>query len=115
MFLPTGFTASAFIWLASSYGVFAMFCWSAPPVMAVLGLKLTMFVGSLPYALYVASFFYMDNAFYYFTAVANGIGAGLMWPASVNKRQIDSVGARCIRLNGLHCTERSVRIETIFG
>ena len=53
--------------------------------MAVLGLKLTMFLGSLTYALYVTSFFYLTNWFYYLTAVVNGIGAGLLWPASVRK------------------------------
>ena len=51
--------------------------------MAVLGLKLTMFLGSLTYALYVTSFFHLTNWFYYLTAVVNGIGAGLLWPASV--------------------------------
>ena len=44
-----------------------------------------MFVGSLTYALYVSSFFYLTNWFYYTTAVVNGIGAGLLWPASVWK------------------------------
>ena len=44
-----------------------------------------MFVGSLTYALYVSSFFYLTNWFYYTTAVVNGIGAGLLWPASVCK------------------------------
>ena len=73
------------MWLATAYAVFAVFCWTAPSVMAILGLKLTMFLGSLTYALYVTSFFYMTNWFYYFTAVVNGIGAGLLWPASVKK------------------------------
>ena len=62
--------------------------------MAVLGLKLTMFLGSLTYALYVTSFFYLTNWFYYFTAVVNGIGAGLLWPASVRMRKIPLEGGR---------------------
>ena len=37
--IRAGFTASAFVWLATAYAVFAVFCWSAPAVMAVLGLK----------------------------------------------------------------------------
>jgi hypothetical protein len=79
----SGFTGSGFYSLSIIYATFTAFSWIAPSVMVVLGLKITMFVGAVIYALFVATFFQLNNGLLYSASALLGLGAALIWTAQV--------------------------------
>ncbi len=49
-----------------------------------MGVKGTLIAGSIWYATYVASYFYLHEALLYGTSAMLGVGAALLWTAQVN-------------------------------
>ncbi len=77
------FSGSGFYSLAIIYATLAAFAWFAPSAMVVLGNKLTMLSGAVTYAMFIASFFYLQNWLLYTASAVLGIGAALLWSAQV--------------------------------
>lgn len=75
------FSGDGYVSLCITYIVFAISNWLAPSMIALTGLKLGMFLGSLTYALYAASFIYPSNILFYAAAALIGLGAGPLWTA----------------------------------
>ena len=78
-----GFNGDGFISLAIIYAVSAVFNWLAPAFMVFFGLKITMIMGAVTYALFIASFFLLRDALLYSASALLGIGAALIWTAQV--------------------------------
>lgn len=77
-------TAAASLAIAWLYGCFAVFSLIAPVVNNTLGSRVTLFLGSLGYLLYVASLWAYPLTGPTFVVVAgavNGVGAALLWTA----------------------------------
>lgn len=75
------FTGDGYISLCVTYLVFAVSNWLAPSIIAFSGTKYGMFLGSITYALYSASFIYPTTLLFYAAAALIGFGAGPLWTA----------------------------------
>ena len=51
--------------------------------MALIGYKLSMIVGSITYAAFIATFFYLNDWLLYGGSALIGVGAALIWTAQV--------------------------------
>ena len=78
-----GFTGKGQTSLAIIYAVSAVFNWLAPSAMALMGLKITLIIGAITYALYIMTFFWLSNALLYSGSALIGVGAALIWTAQV--------------------------------
>ena len=58
----------------------------APTVIAFLGLKLALLCGSGTFAVYTASFYYLDDAMLYSASALLGVGNAVLWVAQVRKQ-----------------------------
>ncbi|XP_064622299.1 UNC93-like protein MFSD11 isoform X2 [Lineus longissimus] len=84
------FTGDGFISLATIYAVFAASNWGAPSVISVLGPKISMMVGGVPYLLLVASFLRPMTWALYTGSVLVGLGASVLWTAQGNFLTLNS-------------------------
>lgn len=75
------FSGDGYISLCITYLVFAISNWLAPSIIAFSGTKYGMFLGSITYVLYSASFIYPTTALFYAAAALIGFGAGPLWTA----------------------------------
>lgn len=75
------FTGDGYVSLCITYSVFAASNWLAPSVIALTGVKYGMFLGSLTYVAYSASFIQPTTSLFYLAAALIGLGAGLLWTA----------------------------------
>lgn len=74
-----GYTSLAIIYtFSAAFNVFAS------PVIAFVGAKWTMVLGSLTYIGFVASFFYLNEILLYSSSALLGIGAAMLWPSQVS-------------------------------
>ncbi|CAJ0567704.1 unnamed protein product, partial [Mesorhabditis spiculigera] len=53
----------------------------APPIVHVIGLRISLFLGGFMYAVYMSAFFHLTEWYLYGGAIADGLVAGLMWTA----------------------------------
>lgn len=77
-------TAAASLAIAYLYGCFAVFSLIAPIVNNTLGSRVTLFLGTLGYLLYVASLWaypLTGPTFVVVSGAVNGVGAALLWTA----------------------------------
>ncbi|XP_065214228.1 UNC93-like protein MFSD11 [Planococcus citri] len=75
------YDGDAFYALAIVYVVFAVFNLVVPPIISVLGTRISMVIGSIGYALYIISFFITNGWTIYVASVVLGIGAATIWTA----------------------------------
>ncbi|XP_072532502.1 UNC93-like protein MFSD11 [Salminus brasiliensis] len=75
------FTGSGYHSLGIIYGIFSFANLLAPPVVTVIGPRVTMFFSGILYSGYVAVFIRPSTWSFYFTSVLIGIGAALLWTA----------------------------------
>jgi len=78
-----GFTGSGFVSLATLYASFALCNWAAPSIVAVAGPRITMFLGSLLYALFIGQFWQPNTIILYLCSAILGLGAAILWTAQV--------------------------------
>jgi len=88
---PT-FNGNGFISLAVIYIVFSVFNWFAPPVVALIGPKWSMFIGGIGYFLFIISFLKPMNWSLYLGSVVVGLAAPIIWTAQGNFLTINSPG-----------------------
>ncbi|XP_065217457.1 UNC93-like protein MFSD11 [Planococcus citri] len=75
------YIGDAFYSLAIVYFVLAFFNLLVPPIISVLGTRISMVIGSIGYALYMISFFITNGWAIYVASVILGIGAATIWTA----------------------------------
>lgn len=75
------FKGDGYVSLCITYSVFALSNWLAPSIIAITGIKYGMFLGTLTYAFYSASFIYPTTELFYAAAAIIGLGAGPLWTA----------------------------------
>jgi len=78
------FTGDGYWSLAIIYMVFTMANWIAPSVLAILGPRLTMIVGALTYAAFIAQLLILNAILLYVMSAVLGIGAAIIWTAQGN-------------------------------
>ncbi|GMR33235.1 hypothetical protein PMAYCL1PPCAC_03430, partial [Pristionchus mayeri] len=64
------------------YGAFMICNLIAPPIVAILGCRWSMVVGSACYTIFMSQFLYLSNFTLYAGSALEGLGGGLMWTAS---------------------------------
>ncbi|XP_062586951.1 UNC93-like protein MFSD11 [Saccostrea cucullata] len=95
------FTGDGYTSLSIIYVVFSAANWIAPPIVAVLGPKFTMFVGSILYFLFILSFLKPMVWALYLGSVLVGIGAAILWTAQGNFLTINSDSDTVSRNSGI--------------
>jgi hypothetical protein len=95
------FTGDGFISLATIYAVFAASNWGAPSVVSVLGPKVSMMVGGVPYLLFIGSFLRPMTWTLYTGSVLVGLGASVLWTAQGNYLTLNSDQDTITRNSGL--------------
>ncbi len=81
----------------------------------VIGLKFTMILGSVWYATYIASFFYLNEALLYSASAMLGIGAALIWTAQVmGSESIDEYSYSTAHVLHVILNCRSIRKQGAF-
>ncbi|XP_063605818.1 UNC93-like protein MFSD11 isoform X2 [Penaeus indicus] len=78
------FKGSGYISLAVIYAVFATFNWLSPSCLSFLGPKITMIIGGVSYAIFIAGFLWPKTWILYLTSVLVGAGAALIWTGQGN-------------------------------
>ncbi len=78
-----GFNGDGFASLAVVYGTSSLSNWVAPSILAVLGAKYNMVVGSLSYPLFMATFYHLTAPLLYAGSVLLGFGAAILWVGQV--------------------------------
>ncbi len=96
-----GFDGVGYTSLAIIYGVFSASNWIAPSVVAVLGPRLTMFVGGLTYASFIAQFFQPNTYALYFLSALLGVGAAIIWTGQGNFLSLNSDDRTMSRNSGI--------------
>ncbi|KAK2710953.1 UNC93-like protein MFSD11 isoform X2 [Artemia franciscana] len=91
-----GYTSQSII-----YASFAVFNWIAPSVVSVIGPKMSMFLGSIPYALFVGSFLIPMTWLLYLTSAILGFGAAVIWTGQGNYLTLCSNDATMTRNSGI--------------
>ncbi|XP_059095962.1 UNC93-like protein MFSD11 [Tigriopus californicus] len=99
-FVP-GFHGSGYTSLAIIYAVFATANWVSPPVVAWLGSRLTMVVGALLYAVFIAQFYWPNDILLYGSSALIGLGAAILWTAQGNFLTLNSDSATMTRNSGV--------------
>jgi len=84
------FNGNGFISLAVIYIVFSVFNWFAPPIVALVGPKWSMFIGGLGYFLFILSFLKPMTWSLYLGSVIVGLAAPIIWTAQGNFLTINS-------------------------
>lgn len=95
------FTGDGYTSLSIIYIVFSAANWIAPPIVAVLGPKFTMFVGSILYFVFILSFLKPMVWALYLGSVLVGIGAAILWTAQGNFLTINSDSDTVSRNSGI--------------
>lgn len=75
------FHGDGYLSLCLTYMVFSISNWLSPSIIACTGLKYGMFIASLAYAIYPATFIYPTTVTFYLAAILTGLGAGPLWTA----------------------------------
>eukprot|EP00095_Tigriopus_kingsejongensis_P001318 snap_masked-scaffold249_size238305-processed-gene-0.10 protein:Tk01318 transcript:snap_masked-scaffold249_size238305-processed-gene-0.10-mRNA-1 annotation:"unc93-like protein mfsd11" len=96
-----GFHGSGYTSLAIIYTAFSLANWGAPPVVALLGSRATMVVGTIFYALFIAQFYYPNDILLYGSSVLIGLGAAVLWTAQGNFLTVNSDGGTMTRNSGI--------------
>ena len=73
--------------LAIIYMVFTFANWFAPSIVAWLGPRVTMIVGAIAYAGFIAQLLILNVYLLYTMSAILGIGAALIWTAQVQKKE----------------------------
>jgi len=97
----SSFHGDGYTSLAIIYIVFAFANWLAPSVVSVIGPKYSMFVGSLPYIIYLATFIKPLTWTLYVSSTFLGFGAASLWTAQGNFLTINSTKETMARNSGL--------------
>lgn len=84
------FTGDGFISLAIIYVVFSVFNWFAPPVVALIGPKWSMFISGFGFFLFIVSFLKPMTWSLYLGSVIVGLCAPILWTAQGNFLTINS-------------------------
>ena len=69
--------------LAIIYAVYTMANWISPSVVALLGPRVTMLVGALAYAGFIAQLLILNTVLLYVMSAVLGVGAAILWTAQV--------------------------------
>ncbi|KAF8382091.1 hypothetical protein PRIPAC_71233 [Pristionchus pacificus] len=64
------------------YGAFVISNLIAPPIVAIIGCRWSLVVGSVGYTIFMSQFLYLSNWTLYAGSALEGFAAGLMWTAS---------------------------------
>ena len=64
--------------------VFTLANWIAPSVLALLGPRITMIVGALTYAAFIAQLLILNAVLLYVMSAVLGVGAAIIWTAQVS-------------------------------
>jgi len=78
------FTGDGYWSLAIIYMVFTLANWIAPSVLALLGPRITMIVGALTYAAFIAQLLILNAVLLYVMSAVLGVGAAIIWTAQGN-------------------------------
>uniref|UniRef100_A0A914XCW1 UNC93-like protein MFSD11 n=1 Tax=Plectus sambesii TaxID=2011161 RepID=A0A914XCW1_9BILA len=76
--------------LAIVYGCLTVGNLVAAPIIAVIGAKVAMIIGSLTYVLFLLSFLYVDSWSLYLVSAINGLGGALLWTGQGNYMTLNS-------------------------
>lgn len=96
-----GFKGSGYTSLAIIYTVFSLANWLAPPIVALLGPRPTMVLGSLLYLLFIGQFWHPNTFVLYGCSALLGFGAALVWTAQGNFLTINSEPETMSRNSGV--------------
>ncbi|XP_045595130.1 UNC93-like protein MFSD11 isoform X2 [Procambarus clarkii] len=95
------FEGSGYTSLAIIYAVFAFFNWLSPSCLSYLGPKLTMIIGGITYAIFIAGFLWPQTVILYLTSVLVGAGAALIWTGQGNYLTLMSTQKTMSRNSGI--------------
>lgn len=95
------FTGNGYTSLSIIYAVFSLANWIAPPIVAALGPKITMLVGSVMYFLFILQFLKPMTWALYLGSVLVGLGAAVLWTAQGNFLTINSDSETVARNSGI--------------
>ncbi|KAK8743641.1 hypothetical protein OTU49_001181 [Cherax quadricarinatus] len=95
------FEGSGYTSLAIIYAVFAIFNWLSPSCLSYLGPKVTMIIGGITYAIFIAGFLWPQTVILYLTSVLVGAGAALIWTGQGNYLTLMSTQKTMSRNSGI--------------
>ncbi|XP_030750879.1 UNC93-like protein MFSD11 [Sitophilus oryzae] len=95
------FNGNAYISLAIVYVFFALFNWTAPSVISLIGPKFAMLIGGITYLLFIASFSIPRTWLLYLVSCIIGIGAALIWTGQGNYLALNSRPATISKNSGI--------------
>ncbi|XP_073975064.1 UNC93-like protein MFSD11 [Rhodnius prolixus] len=97
---PT-FTGDAFISLGILYGTFALGNWLAPSIIAGIGPRVSMVLGSITYLIFIASFLWPKTWLLYLVSFIIGFGASIIWTGQGNYLTLNSDDNTMARNSGI--------------
>ncbi|XP_014290240.1 UNC93-like protein MFSD11 isoform X2 [Halyomorpha halys] len=95
------FNGNAYISLAVIYTFFALGNWLSPSLIASIGPRMSMVIGSFTYLLFIASFFKPMTWLLYFASVIMGLGASIIWTGQGNYLTLNSDDTTMSRNSGV--------------
>lgn len=93
--------ANAYYSLAIIYIFLAVFNWTAPSVISVIGAKFSMIVGGITYLLFIMSFAIPKVWLLYLVSAVIGIGAAMIWTGQGNYLALNSSETTISRNSGV--------------
>ncbi|KAL1517341.1 hypothetical protein ABEB36_001116 [Hypothenemus hampei] len=93
--------ANGYISMAIIYVVLAIFNWTSPSVISVIGPKFSMLIGGITYVLFIISFAVPRVWLLYSASVVLGIGAALIWTGQGNYLALNSTDQTISRNSGV--------------
>jgi len=96
-----GFTGEGYWSLATIYMVFTAANWIAPPIVNILGPRLTMIVGATTYGLFIAQLLVLNTILLYAASALLGVGAAIIWTAQGNFLSLNSDDSTISRNSGI--------------
>ncbi|CAG9771130.1 unnamed protein product [Ceutorhynchus assimilis] len=93
--------ADAYYSLAIIYIFMAVFNWTSPSVISVIGAKFAMLAGGITYLLFIMSFSIPHTWLLYLASAIIGIGAALIWTGQGNYLALSSTQATISRNSGV--------------
>ncbi|XP_060535098.1 UNC93-like protein MFSD11 isoform X2 [Cylas formicarius] len=95
------FDGEAYYSLAIIYAFLAVFNWTSPSVISMIGPKFAMLCGAVTYLLFIMSFAIPHTWLLYLASVVIGIGAAMIWTGQGNYLALNSTEATISRNSGL--------------
>ena len=97
----SSFNGDGYTSLSIIYSVFSLANWIAPPIVTLIGPKITMIVGAAIYLLFILQFLKPMTWALYLGSVLVGIAAAMLWTAQGNFLTINSDSDTVARNSGI--------------